>query len=82
MRFVILHQAGTSSAAGLVPPLSRGVTLHEHAPLKPDATGTRIRSTDAGPQPNPASALCAVAARGRDPSGERLEKFTCPVAIE
>ncbi|MGK6306926.1 YciI family protein [Variovorax sp. DT-64] len=53
MRFVILHQAGTSSEAGLVPPLSRGITLHEHAPLKADATGTRIHFTDAGPAAEP-----------------------------
>jgi hypothetical protein len=32
MRFVILHEAATSSEARLLPPLSRGITLHEHAP--------------------------------------------------
>ncbi|VTU24643.1 YciI family protein [Variovorax sp. RA8] len=53
MRFVILHQAGTSSEAGTVPPLSRDITLHEHAPLKADATGTRIRFTHAGPAAEP-----------------------------
>ena len=59
MRFVILHQAGPSSEAGLVPSPSRGVTLHEHASVAPDAAGVRILFTDAGPE----AQACAGAQR-------------------
>ena len=84
MRFVILHQAGTSSEAGLVPPLSRGITLHEHAPLKADATGTRIHFTDAGPAaepcagPRPLAGLSIVEAESRQAAAEWLRDAASP----
>jgi hypothetical protein len=84
MRFVILHQAGTSSEAGLVPPLSRGITLHEHAPLKADATGTRIHFTDAGPVADPCvgprqiAGLSIVEAESRQAAAEWLRDAASP----
>lgn len=84
MRFVILHQAGTSSEAGLVPPLSRGIALHEHAPLKADATGTRIDFTDAGPAAEPCAGprqiagLSIVEAESRQAAAEWLRDAAGP----
>jgi hypothetical protein len=84
MRFVILHQAGTSSEAGLVPPPSRGITLHEHAPLKADATGTRIHFTDAGPAAEPCAGpgrlagLSIVEAESRQAAAEWLRDAAVP----
>jgi hypothetical protein len=84
MRFVILHQAGTSSEAGLVPPPSRGITLHEHAPLKADATGTRIHFTDAGPAAEPCAGprrlagLSIVEAESRQAAAEWLRDAASP----
>jgi hypothetical protein len=84
MRFVILHQAGTSSEAGLVPPPSRGITLHEHAPLKADATGTRIHFTDAGAVAEPCAGprglagLSIVEAESRQAAAEWLRDAAVP----
>jgi hypothetical protein len=61
MRFVILHQAAPLNEVGLVPPLSRGVTLHEHAPVASDAAGVRIRFTDAGPEARPCTGAQRIA---------------------
>ncbi len=84
MRFVILHQAGTSSEAGPVPPLSRGIALLEHAPLKADATGTRIHFTDAGPTAEPCvgprriAGLSIVEGESRQAAAEWLRDASGP----
>jgi hypothetical protein len=61
MRFVILHQAGPSSEAGLIPSPSRGVRLHQQASVAPYATSVRIRFTDAGPEAQPCTGAQRIA---------------------